>query len=518
MKEANDIYCCINSAAIWGIQPYIVKIESDISQGMPVFHMVGLLSSEVREARERVRTALKNIGHQLPYGRITINLSPADRKKEGARFDLAIAVALLVNMKIIKEESVKEFLIVGELGLNGDINGINGVLPIIIMAKQQGFRYCMIPFENGAEGKVIEDIYVVPVRNLYEAIEYFNERKTLSVSNRSMEEDSVHKVSFNSYGDISEIYGHETVKRAITVAAAGKHNLLMIGPPGSGKSMIASRIPGIMPNMSVEERLEISSIHSICGILKERGLIRQRPFRAPHHSITLPALVGGGTYPKPGELTIAHGGVLFFDELPEFHPKILDALRQPLEEKRVRVVRNGGKYEFPADCLFVAAMNPCRCGFYPDRNKCNCSLTDIRKYLGRISGPFLDRMDMCIDVPRQSFDESAEKRMLQTEESSDKIKKQIDRAVQIQFQRNDGKYNSQISVEEVRKYCELDTDCNRLIRDAYQKFSLSMRSYYKIIKTARTIADLDGSDDIRLNHLGEALGYRISNGKYDTIL
>ena len=465
-----------------------------------------------------MRTALKNIGHPLPYGRITISLSPADRKKEGARFDLALAVALLASMNIIREENIREVLIVGELGLNGDVKGIHGVLPIIIMAKQQGFRYCMVPFENAAEGSAVDDIHVVPVRNLLEAVEYLNGKTELFVINRSVTGNTgSDKILNDGTGDMSEIYGHTMAKRAAAVAAAGKHNLLMIGPPGAGKSMLASRIPGIMPDMSMEERMEISGIHSICGILREGGLVTLRPFRAPHSGITLPALVGGGTHPKPGELTIAHGGVLFFDELPEFHPRVLDALRQPLEEKKVRVVRNGGNYEFPADCLFVGAMNPCRCGFYPDRNKCNCSIADIRKYLGRISGPFLDRMDMCIDVPRQSVEALEERKTVSVEESSGRIKERIDRAVQIQFQRNNGKYNSQLSVEQVKKFCILDDAGNRLIHNAYQKFFLSMRSYYKIIKTARTIADLEGSEDISREHLGEALGYRIGSGKYNTI-
>lgn len=502
------IYCYINSAAIWGIRPYVVKIEADISQGIPQFNMVGLLSSEVREARERVRTALKNMGQQLPYGRITINLSPADRKKEGVAFDLAIAVSLLVSMKVIRQDKIKDFLIIGELGLNGDIKAVKGILPIIIMAKQQGFKYCMIPFDNKAEGEVINDIIVVPVKNLQEVKEYFNQHTKISLfDSKVLLEDITSNI--NDLKDFSDINGHEYSKRAVTVAAAGRHNILFIGSPGSGKTMIASRIPGIMPDMTMEERIEISSIHSVCGLLNEKGLIRQRPFRAPHHSITLAALIGGGIYPKPGEITLAHGGVLFLDELPEFQPRVLDALRQPIEEKEIRIVRNGGNYQFPSDCMFVAAMNPCRCGFYPDRNKCNCSIIDVKNYLGKISGAFQDRLDMCIEVSRQSLEEVKQK-----QKSSKSIKEEINKAIAIQKNRNNGKLNSQLTTSDIKKYCILETSCSHFMQEAYGKFSLSMRGYYKVIKVARTIADLENSTNIKIHHLAEALGYRNSSGKY----
>lgn len=477
--------------------------------------MVGLLSSEVREAKERVRTALKNMEQPLPYGRITVNLSPADTKKEGAAFDLAIAVALLVNMRVIKSDRIKDFMILGELGLNGDVKKVKGVLPIIIMAKQKGFQWCMIPFENMAEGSIIDGIKVVAVKNLREAVDYLNGAREIPICDSNTKNRVENNIEhFDATVDFLDIHGHSMVKRAVTVAVAGRHNLLMIGPPGVGKSMIASRIPGIMPDMSNEEILEISSIHSICGTLKDKGLIRQRPFQAPHHSVTLAALVGGGAYPKPGELTKAHGGVLFLDELPEFQMKVLDALRQPLEEKMVRIVRNAGEYEFPADCLFVAAMNPCRCGFYPDRNKCNCSINEVKNYLGKVSGPFIDRMDLCVDVPRQSFEEMEQGELKQKGKSSREIQENINRAAEIQLNRNNGKFNSHMSVSDIKKFCELDSECNQFMHKAYQKFSFSMRSYYKIIKTARTIADLEETHDIRLSHLAEALGYRTGDEKY----
>ena len=411
------IYCCVNSGSIWGLAPYVVKIEADISQGMPYFNMVGLLSSEVREARERVRTAIKNAGENLPYGRITVSLSPADKRKEGAGFDLPIAISLLAAMGRIDKEQIKDTIIVGELGLDGQTKYIKGVLPIVIMAKEKGYKRCIIPYDNIGEGRVINDIDIIPVRSLKDLLDLLSNEELISKREKIYDEyklefnnksnlECIQEIDTKSYAlDFSQIVGQETGKRATIVAASGGHNLLYIGTPGSGKSMLAARIPTILPKLTIEEQIEISKIHSICGLLGSDGLIKNRPYRAPHHTITSSALIGGGKYPKPGEITIAHKGVLFLDELPEFQPRIIDSLRQPLEDKTIKIARMGGSYEFPADCFFVAAMNPCRCGYFPDRNRCNCSEVDINNYMGRISGPFLDRIDICAEVSRMSIEE-----------------------------------------------------------------------------------------------------------------
>lgn len=512
-KEGIYIYCCISSGAIWGIEPYIVRIETDISQGMPYFNMVGLLSSEVKEARERVRTAIKNSGESLPTHRVTINLSPADRRKEGAGFDLPIAISLLCAMGRISIDKVKSILVIGELGLNGEIKRVNGILPIIRMAKKMGYKACVIPMENSREGVLIKGIRVLAFNELKEVIEYFD--GNIEDDSKWSVEDNYNKdignYDINDVGDFSEIFGQEVIKRALIVSAAGWHNLMMIGSPGVGKSMLASRMPGIMLELSEDERMEISSIHSICGLLKDGGFIRNRPFSAPHHTITTSALVGGGRIPKPGELTIAHRGVLFLDELPEFSPNVLDSLRQPLEEKKIKIHRMSGNYEFPADCLIITAMNPCRCGYYPDMNKCKCSATDVANYLGKVSGPIIDRIDMSVEVPRVKVED-----IDNTENNLDSstMREIVRNAVNIQKNRQGNKYNSQMSVDDIRKFCVLGKEESEFLKEAYTRFGLSMRGYYKVIKVARTIADVEEADNINVNHLAEALGYRVAENDY----
>lgn len=474
---------------------------------MPYFNMVGLLSSEVKEARERVRTALKNSGESIPTYRVTINLSPADRRKEGAGFDLPIALSLLCAMGRIDANKADKILIMGELGLDGEIKRVNGILPIINMAKAQGYEKCIIPRGNSNEGQLIEGIEVLAFTNLKEVIEYFDGRCN------EHERWNVYKkldASENNYNEenFSDISGQESVKRAIIIAAAGWHNMMMIGPPGVGKSMLAYRIPGIMSEMSDAERTEVSNIHSICGLLGEEGYVKKRPYSAPHHTITSSALIGGGREPRPGELTIAHRGILFLDELPEFHPAVLDALRQPLEDKVVKIHRMSGNYVFPADCLIIAAMNPCRCGYYPDRSKCNCSEAEITGYLRRVSGPIIDRMDMSVEVPRVKVEEIGN---IHNNMDSGIMKNIVKTSIERQRRRQGLKYNSQLSVDEIRRYCRLGKEESQFINDAYTRFELSMRGYYKVIKIARTIADIDGSDSIDINHLAEALAYRMSD-------
>lgn len=506
--------------------------------------MVGLLASEVKEARERVRTALRNSGVSMPPERITVNLSPADRRKEGTGFDLPIAVAILCAMGRINYLKQEQTLVVGELGLDGEIKKVRGILPIVNMARSNGISTCIIPKENEQEGRVFSDIDIISFQSLKDIITYFNEQhnKNMNVTysdgyinseRNHIKCDSIRSTEygtvFNSFADIhnvndkqeddfSQIIGQDAVKRALMIAVSGWHNILMIGPPGVGKSMLASRIPTIMPPLDMEERIEVSGIHSICGLLPGNGLIMTRPYSAPHHTITSAALIGGGRIPRPGEITIAHKGVLFLDELPEFQPAVLESLRQPLEEKMVKIHRTGGSYLFPADCLLVGAMNPCKCGYYPDRNRCNCSEHDIETYLSRISGPFMDRIDMSVEVSGVDIEEldnlGSSSRSEDNRLTSEDMRRLICSAVTIQKSRQGDKINGRLSMEEIRKYCILDKESNEFMKEAYEKFELSMRGYFKIIKVARTIADLEKSELISINHLAESLAYRLSDRKF----
>lgn len=516
------IFCSVNSAGIWGIEPYVVKVEADLSQGMPYFNMVGLLSSEVKEARERVRTAIKNSGESIPMYRVTVNLSPADRRKGGTGFDLAIAVAMLCVMGRIDERKIKDALIVGELGLNGEIKKINGVLPIVSMAKKKGFKYCILPRDNYREAMLVSGIKIVCFESLREMIDFFDSGKLLVDYSMELENESDINVT-ESYEnkDFSDISGQEIVKRAIVVAVAGWHNLLMIGAPGVGKSMLASRIPYVMPELNEEEQMEVANIKSICGMFRGEEDMKIRPFMAPYHTITAAALVGGGTNPKPGEITMAHKGILFLDELPEFSPQVIDLLRQPLEERCIRIHRSSGYYVFPAECMVVAAMNPCRCGYYPDRTKCNCSEIDVNKYLGRVSGPVLDRMDMSIEVPRVDVQDIDRK---ETKYTNYNMKKMINNAIEFRNERCRNSVAGSKTVGELKDYvpngrlvnesiiavANMDKDAGDFLKEAYVSLELSMRGYYKVLKVARTIADLDMSDRVEINHISEALGYRIT--------
>ena len=434
-----------------------------------MFNMVGQLSTEVREARDRVRTALKNSGFDLPYGRITVNFSPADRHKSGTGFDLAIAISLLKAMGCIGFNE-NEFMFIGELALDGSILKVNGMLPILNMAKDCGIRVCFIPKGN------VNEAYLV-----------------------------------NGLSVFADILGQEEAKRAVMIAATGWHNLLMIGPPGVGKSMIASRMPYIMDELTIEESVQVSNIHSICGLFTNSSLIKKRPYAAPHHSASVASIIGGGYNPKPGLISIANKGILFLDELPEFKQNVIDSLRQPLESKRIMLHRLSGDYVFPADCLIVAAMNPCKCGYYPDRNRCSCSINEVKRYLGKISGPMMDRMDMCTEVSRvlpeylQEFDKKDDNKLLNTKIMNDMVLN----AINFRKDRQGDIKNSQLNHDEIQLYCKLGKSEKDFMKEAYIKFNMSMRSYYKSIKVARTIADLEGVTDIGISHLAEALGYRL---------
>lgn len=498
------------SGAVWGMEPYIVTVEADVANGMPYFNMVGMLSSEVKEAKERVRAALKNSGYKIPPQRITVNLSPADRKKKGAAFDLPIAIAVLRAMGMIKEKRLKNTLVIGELGLDGKVKPVKGVLPIVLAAKKAGISTCIVPLNNYKEAIEVGGMKIIPAANLMQAVSYIM---------NGLEQNIIPlcsgKTDIQQSPDFNEIYGNAAAKRAAEIAAAGNHNMLMIGPPGAGKSMIAGRISGILPDISSEESLEVSGIYSICGLLEDGKCIKTRPFRAPHHTITLQGMTGGGKYPVPGELSLAHKGVLFLDEVTEFTPAVLDTLRQPLEDKRLIITRTSGTYTFDTDCMVVAAMNPCKCGFYPDRTRCICTDEEVRRYMGRISGAILDRMDICVEVSRVDYNEIGKREM---PESSADIRKRVVEAVKLQKERYRGMNisgNSMLAPKDIDKFCHLNNRCEAIMKMAFDKLNLSARGYFKILKVARTIADLDRSIDIEERHLSEAIIYKtIDKGYY----
>ena len=508
------MFSSVLSADVRGIFGVPILVETDISDGLPGLTMVGYLTSAVKESADRVRTALKNTGISLPPKKITINLSPADTKKEGTGFDLAIAISMVCSIGMIPKTSVEDIMFLGELGLDGAVKRIRGVLPMVEMAKERGCRACVIPKDNMAEGKIVKGITCIGVDTLKQAIRYIQngiyEESALVLANAEEETETL---------NFSQIRGQEAVKQAAKLAAAGRLNLLMIGPPGSGKTMIARRIPTILPPMSEEECFEVTKIYSICGLLPEgKGLIKTRPFRAPHHTISVSAMVGGGRKVMPGEVSLSSHGCLFLDEITELPRNVMESLRQPLEDKVVQISRVSGTDYFPANSMLMAAMNPCRCGYYPDMNKCHCTSADLPYgYLKKISIPFVDRMDLCVEVPRIQFEQLTKKADGQT---SEEIREEVICAHQVQKERYQGseyRFNADVKGSDAEEYFRVGKKEQQLLEDAFESLQLTARSYHKILKVARTAADLEGAQDIARRHILQAICYRNVDRKFWTV-
>lgn len=515
LQKGIRLFASVLSAAISGMEVCPVQVEADVSSGLPCFTMVGFPSTQVKEAQDRVRTALKNNGISLPPKKVTVNLAPADLRKEGAGFDLPVAAAVLAASGFIEPQLLRNVMVVGELSLNGEVRSVSGVLPRVIRARELGCRYCIIPFENLAEGALVKDMKVVGVQNIKEVLKLVSDPDAFGKENQFSEENSEENQAEESLVDFGEICGQESARRAAEIAVSGFHNILFIGPPGTGKTMLAKRIPTIMPSLTFEESLELTKIYSIAGLLSpKRPLIKARPFRSPHHTSSSAALAGGGRIPGPGEVTLAHRGVLFLDEMPEFARGSLEVLRQPLEDKQIQLSRASGTYVFPAGFILVAAMNPCPCGYYPDMNKCRCTPGEVSYYLHKLSQPLLERIDLCADVPPVNFSQiSGEK----SGESSALIRKRVEKARRIQQKRYQNEkicFDGELSGKQIRKYCVLTENAFQVAKNAFELMELSARSYHRILKVSRTIADMEGEELIHTRHVAEALTYKAFDKKY----